>query len=581
MERMTQGFTRIVRRALAGFCVLALAGSVALAAVVSYQHDSQGRLSTATYDNGTIVTYSYDSNGNRTAASVAPDSSPPTAPAGLTATSISSARIDLSWSASTDNFAVAGYKVERCQGAGCSAFSQIATPAGTNYSDTGLAAGTTYVYRVRAYDNATLNSGYSNTASATTAVIPDTTPPSVPTGLTASAPNSTQVNLSWNAVTDTGGSGLAGYRIYRGGTQIGTTASTSYTDTTVVGSTAYSYTVAAYDNASPANVSAQSAAANVTTPDTLAPSVPTGLTASAPSSSQVNLSWSASTDSGGSGVAGYRIYRSGTQIGTSASTSYSDTTVVGSTFYSYTVAAYDNTSPSNISGQSSSASVTTPDTIAPSVPSGLSASAVSATQVNLSWSGSSDTGGSGLAGYRIYRGGTQIGTSASTSYSDTTVSGSTSYSYTVAAYDNASPANVSGQSGAANVTTPAAVTITISNTTFQTLVSAGATVTYQLTSAGDIFRSQMNSNSVIDQGDWLTPKTGMSGFDVLATGGSGCNTGTFGSWLNLGTTRTWTAFRAAGQHGGWTQCIFTIQIRNSSTGTVLGSATITMTAVTP
>ena len=58
----------------------------------------------------------------------------------------------------------------------------------------------------------------------------------------------------------------------------------------------------------------------VTAPDTTKPSKPAGLTATAVSSSQINLSWTASTDN--VGVTGYRIYRGGTQVGASTSTSY-------------------------------------------------------------------------------------------------------------------------------------------------------------------------------------------------------------------------------------------------------------------
>lgn len=96
------------------------------------------------------------------------DTTPPTAPAGLTATAASASQINLSWTASTDNVAVTGYKVERCAGAGCSTFSQVATPSGTALNDTGLSASTAYSYRVRANDAAGNNSSYSNTASATT-----------------------------------------------------------------------------------------------------------------------------------------------------------------------------------------------------------------------------------------------------------------------------------------------------------------------------------------------------------------------------------------------------------------------------
>ena len=90
----------------------------------------------------------------------------------------------------------------------------------------------------------------------------DTTSPSVPTGVTATAVSGTQVNLSWTASTDN--LGVAGYKVFRNGTQVGTATTTSYQDTGLSGGTAYSYTVAAYDAAG--NTSAQSASASVTTP---------------------------------------------------------------------------------------------------------------------------------------------------------------------------------------------------------------------------------------------------------------------------------------------------------------------------
>jgi hypothetical protein len=112
------------------------------------------------------------------------DAQAPTAPTNLIATAISSSQINLSWTASTDNVGVTGYRVERCQGSGCSNFSQIATPIGTSYSDTGLSASTTYSYRVRGTDAAGNLSSYSSTASATTQATPDTTPPAPPSGVT-------------------------------------------------------------------------------------------------------------------------------------------------------------------------------------------------------------------------------------------------------------------------------------------------------------------------------------------------------------------------------------------------------------
>jgi hypothetical protein len=105
-----------------------------------------------------------------TATIQAADTQAPTAPTGLVATAGSARQIDLSWSASTDNVAVTGYVIARCQGAGCSTFTQVATPPGTatTFTDTGLTAATSYTYQVRATDAANNQSAYSAPASATT-----------------------------------------------------------------------------------------------------------------------------------------------------------------------------------------------------------------------------------------------------------------------------------------------------------------------------------------------------------------------------------------------------------------------------
>src|SRR5262245_46837097 len=374
----------------------------------------------------------------------------PSVPTGLTATAVSCGQVNLFWAASTDTggSGVAGYKVFR-NGA------QIATTAVTSFSSTGLSASTLYTYRVAAYDGAGNTSAQSTAASATTSACVDTIAPSVPTGLTAAAAGCSQVNRTWAASTNTGGSGLAGYKVFRNGAQIATTSATTFNSTGLAASTLYTYRVAAYDGS--ANTSAQSTAASATTPacaDTTAPSVPAGLTATAVSCSRVNLNWAASTDTGGSGLAGYTVFRNGIQIATTALLGYSDTGVVASTLYTYRVAAYDGAGYT--SAQSTAASATTPactETTAPSVPTGLSAAAVSCSQVDLTWAASTDTGGSGMAGYKVFRNGTQIATTSLTSFSSTNLAASTPYTFTVAAYDNAG--NTSAQSTAASRTTPA------------------------------------------------------------------------------------------------------------------------------
>ena len=105
-----------------------------------------------------------------------------------------------------------------------------------------------------------------------------------------------------------------------------------------------------------ATVRSTTFALTVTAPvDTTAPTVPTKPNATAVSSSQIDLSWTASTDA--VGVAGYRIYRSGTLIANTSSTSYQNTGLASNTTYSYRVSAYD--AADNASAQSSPASAKT------------------------------------------------------------------------------------------------------------------------------------------------------------------------------------------------------------------------------
>lgn len=89
-------------------------------------------------------------------------------PTNLSASAASSSGINLSW---TDNATgESGYMVERCQGAGCADFVQIATTGAgsTGFSDSGLSASTSYSYRVRAYNAIPAQSFYSGIASAAT-----------------------------------------------------------------------------------------------------------------------------------------------------------------------------------------------------------------------------------------------------------------------------------------------------------------------------------------------------------------------------------------------------------------------------
>jgi chitodextrinase len=123
----------------------------------------------------------------------------------------------------------------------------------------------------------------------------DTTPPSVPSGLTATNKAATTVSLAWTASTDNaGGSGVAGYDVLRNGAVVGSPATPSFTDTGLAPSTAFSYAVRARDNAG--NVSAASATIAVTTSPATTPPPPPPPSASGPD--QLQFTYTTTADNG-------------------------------------------------------------------------------------------------------------------------------------------------------------------------------------------------------------------------------------------------------------------------------------------
>ncbi len=345
---------------------------------------------------------------------------------------------------------------------GAAASSSTVTAAGTGFTTRSTAFGnriedrtvtTAGSYTATAQQNASLWVMQLVAFKAAVTTPPDTTPPTQPTLLTATVLSSTQINLAWTASTDN--VGVTGYRVFRNGTQIGTPTTTTYNDTGLSPGTNYSYSVTAVDAAG--NLSVPSATVSATTNaslDTTPPTAPTGLGAAAASDTQINLTWTASTDN--VGVTGYRVFRSATQVGTPTTTTYNDTGLTPGTTYSYTVSAVD--AAGNVSAASTAASATTTsgaDINPPAV--AVTAPAAGATVTDIITVAATATDNVGVAGVQFFIDFAPVGvedTVAPYTYAwDTRSSPNGAHTLTARARD-----------AAGNATTSVAVNVNVANT---------------------------------------------------------------------------------------------------------------------
>ena len=393
-----------------------------------------------------------DAAGNTSANSAAitvttPDTQAPTAPTGLAASGITQTDLSLSWTAATDNIAVTGYDVYQ-NGVKINA----ATITTTNYAVAGLTAATTYQFYVRAKDAAGNTSANSTTIAVTTLAGPDTQAPTAPTNLSTSNLTQSSLTLNWSAATDN--IAVTGYDVYKDGVKLNSTAitTTSYAVSGLTVLTSYQFYVTASDAAG--NTSANSNTLTVTTPDTQAPTAPTGLVSSSLTQSSLTLTWTASTDN--VAVTGYDVYRNGVKINTTliATTTYNISGLNAGTAYQFYIMAKD--AAGNTSANSSTLSVTTPDAQAPTAPSALTASGTTQTATTLTWSAATDN--VAVTGYDVYRNGTKINATVvtTTTYAVTGLTASTAYSFYVQARDAAG--NISANSNTVAVTTSAVPT---------------------------------------------------------------------------------------------------------------------------
>jgi len=244
---------------LAGYRVFR--DAVLVGTVTATSFDDSGLTPSTSYN---YTVQAYDTNGHASALSTAQtiatlaDTQAPTVPGNVTAVAPSAGRVTVSWTASSDNIAVTGYKVYR-------GGSLIATKLATDRShdDTTVTGNSDYSYTVSAVDAAGNESAKAtatpNPVHTPTAV--DTQAPTIPSGLQVSLVSTNSTILDWTASTDN--VGVSGYHVYRDGTLIGDATSTGYPDSGLTANTTYSYTVKAFDAAG--NTSAASAALSVTT----------------------------------------------------------------------------------------------------------------------------------------------------------------------------------------------------------------------------------------------------------------------------------------------------------------------------
>jgi chitodextrinase len=171
----------------------------------------------------------------------AADAEGPTTPTGLSVAGQTQSSVSVSWSGSSDDVGVVGYGVYRNG-------TSVGTSAGTSFTFSGLACGTSYTLGVDAFDAAGNRSAKATlTASTSECPPPDTQAPTVPGGLAAANATTASVAVSWSGSSDD--VGVVGYGVYRNGTSVGTSAGTSFTFSGLACGVSYTLGVDAFDAA--------------------------------------------------------------------------------------------------------------------------------------------------------------------------------------------------------------------------------------------------------------------------------------------------------------------------------------------
>ena len=244
---------------------------------------------------------------------------------------------------------------------------------------------------------------------------------------TATAASTSQINIVITPPTSNGGSAVTSYKVYLNGGLIGSTATTSYSATGLAANTSYSFAVSAVNAAGEGAKSSTLSASTLN----IAPNAPS-FTATAASTSQINIAITPPASNGGTAITSYKVYVNGGLNGSTATTSYSVTGLAANTSYSFAVSAV------NAAGEGARSSTLSASTlnIAPNAPT-ITAAGVSASQINISITQPASNGGTAITSYKIYVNGVYNGSTTTTWYSVTGLGVNTWYSFTASAVNAA------------------------------------------------------------------------------------------------------------------------------------------------
>ena len=455
-DGVTITWTAPARGKVTGYRVLRGSDEQSLTALVEDTGDTATEYTDATVTEQTTYAYAVtplgpDGDGERSAAvTVTTPPPPPAAPTGLAA-AVAANRVTLSWD-DPRNATITGYEIRR--GPDQDNLAAIAADTGetaTSYVDSGLTAGTTYVYAVSAINPA--GTGPPSTPVSATALTGGAVP-----GLALSSDSPGELTVSWKAPYPE----PSGYHISwadhsldflsadladeagRGNEQPDSSSTSTTLSGLTKGATHKVRARARYDTGGDADGPwngpwTETVTARVKDDP---PPAPTGLAVSGTSHNRVTLTWTAPTRGN---VSGYRVLRGpdsqslATRVEDTGDTGteYTDAAVTGQTTYVYAVTPLG---PDGDGAQSAAVTVTTPPRL-PAAPTGLAAVAT-ADRVTLSWADPQDDT---VTGYKIRRGPDEQNLAtiaadtgeATTGYVDAAVAADTGYVYVVSAINPA------------------------------------------------------------------------------------------------------------------------------------------------